>query len=1006
MKKRIVAILLAVTLAFGPAQATYASELPMGQAETETVVTSTEESSTETDEQNSVVEGTEMPAETETTEVKEPSTEIETVQGVEELPAETEAEEMVIPSAEMELTETIEEETEETEETEEELNGEEALNDPLYKKYHSQDASDLKFAPNITPIHNSKFDKYDKVYGIDVSKYQGTIDWKAVKNSGIEYAMIRLGYRGIEKGTLQVDSSFATNMIGAHAAGIKIGVYFYTQALNTAEAEQEAQFVLNYLNQYKGYTTYPVVIDIESYTGSRLDKAGLSADAKTTICSAFCKKIRSAGYTAGIYSNSNYLQTQLKTETLAKYFYIWVANHMTQNNYMGTYNMWQYSDVGLVNGITGYVDLNVEYVKRELTVPQKFKQSGATSTSISLSWDSVKSADGYKVYRYNISGKLVQSFDATEPQATMKNLVEGTTYQCKVAAFYKNTDGTYTYGTPTSLINVYTAPGAIGNVSVKSRTDTAVTLAWYNEPGATDYQILRYNSKTRKYVEIGTTSNASYTVKGLSAGTKYFFKICGFIVLNGNQKALGTPSTAISVKTKPGKVVGLATTAVTDKTVTATWTVQSGADGYWVYCYDAKGKLISNKNSKQNTYQMTGLEAGNSYKVKVRAYILNSDSSKVWGPYSDAFTVKTKPARVTGVYESSATAEKAVIRWPAATGADGYKVAMYNESTQKYKVLGTTTKNFYTITSLTAGKIYKVKIAAYAKNGKRMDLGTYSTVYEAASRPNTVTGVKQTQQTTDSITVSWSRVAGVTGYRVYCYDTSGKLTKNAYVTGTTYTAENVASGKYVYKVRSYIKSKTYTAWGSYSEGVTVRTQLPKVTGIRESSAGTDRAIIRWNAVAGADGYRVAMYDSKTGRYKVLGTTTKATYALTKLTVGSQYTVKVAAYGKVGTKTIYGAYSAAYAAASKPDRISGFKQTTSTGDSISVAWTALRNVDGYRVYCYDSQGNYLYDYYVTENKMTVTGVASGRYIYKVRGYVETEDYTAWGDLSAGLTVSTK
>ncbi len=193
--------------------------------------------------------------------------------------------------------------------------------------------------------------------GIDVSKWQGTIDWGAVASSGISFAIIRAGYRGSSTGALIEDPYFKQNIKGATNAGIKVGVYFFTQAITEAEAVEEASMVLSLVSGYK--ITYPIFIDTESATNGRAN--GLSTSARTAIVSAFCKTIKNAGYTPGVYASKSWYTSKLNASSLSSYC-IWVAQYNSSCTYTGKYNMWQYSSTGSVSGISGNVDMNISYL--------------------------------------------------------------------------------------------------------------------------------------------------------------------------------------------------------------------------------------------------------------------------------------------------------------------------------------------------------------------------------------------------------------------------------------------------------------------------------------------------------------------------------------------------------------------------------------------------------------------------------------------------------------------
>lgn len=193
--------------------------------------------------------------------------------------------------------------------------------------------------------------------GIDVSKWNGEIDWDKVKNAGVEFAIIRAGYRGSVSGSLVQDPRFEENMRGAQAAGIPTGVYFFTQAVNEVEAVEEASMVLELLRKYK--VEFPVFIDTEGAGGNgRAD--GLDVETRTLVCEAFCRTIENAGYTAGVYGSRNWYNNRLETKRLDNYF-IWLAEYRSVPLYQGYYGMWQYTSKGKIDGIDGNVDLNIYY---------------------------------------------------------------------------------------------------------------------------------------------------------------------------------------------------------------------------------------------------------------------------------------------------------------------------------------------------------------------------------------------------------------------------------------------------------------------------------------------------------------------------------------------------------------------------------------------------------------------------------------------------------------------
>lgn len=194
--------------------------------------------------------------------------------------------------------------------------------------------------------------------GIDVSKYQGDINWNQVRDDGVEYAFIRLGLRGYETGKLALDEYFADNIEGAQAAGVEVGVYFFSQAITEAEAIEEAEFVLEQLEPYD--ISYPVVFDVEKVSSSKGRMNQLSAAERTNVTLAFCRRIEEAGLTPMIYGNLEMFGVLIDLEPLEKYDK-WFAFYDDSLYYPYDFKIWQYTDKGRVNGIEGDVDLNISF---------------------------------------------------------------------------------------------------------------------------------------------------------------------------------------------------------------------------------------------------------------------------------------------------------------------------------------------------------------------------------------------------------------------------------------------------------------------------------------------------------------------------------------------------------------------------------------------------------------------------------------------------------------------
>lgn len=202
---------------------------------------------------------------------------------------------------------------------------------------------------------------YSSSVGIDISQWVEDIDFTAVKKYGVEYVILRLGYRGYTEGGLFTDENFEKYIKAAQKAGLKVGVYFVTQAISEDEAVEEAEYVLKYISGHK--IEMPVYIDMEEvYDTARTDE--LTADDFTRIAAAFCKKVEEAGYRGGIYANETWFNNKLDFDKI-KHYDIWLAKYSDTLSTDLAINMWQYSSEGTVDGTEMWVDMNVRVSESE-----------------------------------------------------------------------------------------------------------------------------------------------------------------------------------------------------------------------------------------------------------------------------------------------------------------------------------------------------------------------------------------------------------------------------------------------------------------------------------------------------------------------------------------------------------------------------------------------------------------------------------------------------------------
>ncbi|MEF9945780.1 MAG: glycoside hydrolase family 25 protein [Lachnospiraceae bacterium] len=211
-------------------------------------------------------------------------------------------------------------------------------------------------------VYQDKKGKVVSQQGIDVSKYQTNIDWKAVKESGIDFVMVRIGFRGYGDGMLHLDEAFISHVEGAQKENLGVGVYFFSQAITEEEAKEEADFVMSNIQKYA--IAYPVVFDTEEIKGDVARTDHLTKEQYTKQCIAFCDQVKKAGYQPMIYANMKWLAFSLNLEELQTYP-MWYADYEAKPQCPYAFQMWQYTESGTVPGIEGKVDRNLLFPAKE-----------------------------------------------------------------------------------------------------------------------------------------------------------------------------------------------------------------------------------------------------------------------------------------------------------------------------------------------------------------------------------------------------------------------------------------------------------------------------------------------------------------------------------------------------------------------------------------------------------------------------------------------------------------
>lgn len=777
--------------------------------------------------------------------------------------------------------------------------------DPEYHKYLENNdpygimtMSALWGADSLT--HQNRFSGVSKVYGIDVSYYQGNIDWKKVKNSGVEFVIIRVGYRGYgSAGTLVEDPKFKTYLDGATKAGLKVGVYFYTQAITTAEAKAEAKFVLD---RIKGYSLQmPVYYDIESvdYDTGRLDSAGLSKAQKTALCTAFCDTIIKSGYSAGVYANYTWLNYYIDGAGLGKKYPIWLAHYTSNTNYDQRMDMWQYSGSGTVSGISAYTDVNVWYSGKLPLYVSDLISVANTSTSNKFAWNGAPDATGYEVYQGTSPSDPHKKKigDTKNTYFTNSNKSTGTMYKYMVRA-YSDASGKRVYGDYSDVFTTCTLPANISKISASAR-GTSVTISWDKVSKATDYIVEHYVNGAWK--QVGTTSSLSYKVNGITQNGVNKFRVKARRNYSGVYYNGGYTYVNAEVTDIPSAVTGVRSTSNTSTSNTITWNASKKAEGYEIYQWIGTNdsyKLIGTTTSTKFTNSKKS--SGTMYRYKVRAFN-TVDGQRIEGAYSSELTTCTLPANVSFSL-CSTDVDSITLNWNKVSKATGYQVEMYTNGT--WKTLSTLSGTSYTASDLSQKTAYRFRVRATRNYNYINYYGDY-TEKDITIRPaNTPEGLSSSANTSSSNTITWESVNGVSGYSVYQWigttDSYKELGDTIY---PYYTNSGKSSGTmYTYRVKAYYVSDNVMQYSKPAQVVTCT--LPANVTVKTAKRSGSNISLAWNKVSKATGYEIYV---KSGRsWKKLTTTSGKSYTAKNLS-GTK-TFRIRAYRKYNGVNYYGAYT--------------------------------------------------------------------------------------------------
>ena len=557
----------------------------------------------------------------------------------------------------------------------------------------------------ITYTHNSKFKNKELVYGMDVSQHNGKINFKKAKRDGIEFVFIRVGYTGYTKSSfsLNLDKKYKTYIKDATKAGLKVGVYWYSQSTKVSEAKKEAKALLKAI---KGYSiTMPVVFDYEfaDTKKGRLDSAKLSKTNMTANALAFLNAVSNAGYDACIYASENFLGEHLYANQISSNFKVWLANYSSKTNYKGDYEFWQHTAKGRVSGMRGNVDINFWYKGENSTYLGTQVYTGAPIEC--------------GVYAA-IDGKaLVENVDYT---LTYSNNVNVGTARITLNGIgeHKGLKQNYTFDI---------VPDKVKNVGHISSENTSLKLSWDSVLGAGAYVITAESINNLKTFTKTVYGRAEGEIEGLIDGNEYIVTVRALSYDYKGNALSGEPSDYISTKTTGNKVSGIKVSARAEKSITLSWYRIADCESYTVYQYDSAlkdYKPVGKTDGNTNSLKISNLKQGLSYKFTVCANKQNRQCEP-----SVAFSAVTVPKKVSNKSAKSKKSRRITYSFKK-VNATGYQYQWSTHRNFKSNFLTKNTKSTkVTIKTAQSRRRYYVRVRAYkTERGGNKIYGKWSNV--------------------------------------------------------------------------------------------------------------------------------------------------------------------------------------------------------------------------------------------------------------------------------------
>jgi len=648
--------------------------------------------------------------------------------------------------------------------------------------------------------------------------------------------------------------------------------------------------------------------------------------------------------------------------------------------------------------LTDYTYSVFSPVTTAMTLPAAvtdFAVTNADISSVSLKWNASTGAHGYEVS---------QSFSSSSGYSVIANVSQlnfvktglnfNSTYYYRVRP-YIVINGSKYYGEYSAAISAKTIVPTVTGASAKDLSYNSTRVEWAKVDLASGYEIYYSKGTSTSYVLLKSQTTIGYTHSSLTTNTKYNYKVRAYYLV-GTTKVYGAFSSVVSAT--PLTVAPVATVTSTGyNSLKVSYPAVAGASGYEIsYSLSETGTYTKLPLTTALSVNITNTQTNRTYYVKVRAY-RTVNYVKIYG-HTALTTGKSVPS-APSLTLTSGGYDAIRATWGAVAGASGYQLYVLEGSSLKF--LTDTTSLTYTDTGKLTGQDVTYKVLAYRLvDGNKV----YSNETRSTGRalPAGTTDMKVSASNVFALAMTWTAVAGATGYEVSQSTTSaGTYTVVGDVGTTSFTKASLSFNKvYYYKVRAYRTVGSVKHYGPLSSVFSGKTALLPVSGVTAGYTSYNTNVVQWQPVEGASGYAIYYSKGTSTTYSFIKYQTATSLTHTSLATNTKYNYKVRAYRMVGTTRVFGAYSTV--SSSTPLPMPPVISVASAGyNSLNVSWPAVAGASGYEVsYSYNASGPFTVLPLTTKTSAVVPNLSTNVAVFvRVRTYRTVSYVKRYGNYSA-------